>query len=140
MSDKNIAKLPKENHWDAGRRGEDLALAYLLEKGYTLIRRNYRHGKGEIDLVMHDPQKVLVFIEVKSSRTLSAGNPIERIEGRKVRQLQKMAQRYCWEFHQEDRDMRFDIIGVDLTKTFPEAILHIPAAFIPNGAAYYTTR
>jgi putative endonuclease len=131
---------PLENHVDAGRRGEDHALAFLRDRGFTLLRRNYRHGRGEIDLVMEDPDKTLVFIEVKSSRTEMSGDPLERIDGRKIRQLQKMAQRYCWEFRQEDRDMRFDVVGVQLERNGGGKVLHLEGAFLPDASAYHPGR
>jgi putative endonuclease len=123
-----------ENHCEAGRRGEDLALRHLSAKGYRLIARNYRFGRGEIDLIMQDPAGVLVFIEVKSSRVRAAGHPLERIDGRKVRQLQRVAQKYCWERSCLDRDMRFDVVGVDLEAG---GILHLANAFLPAGEGYY---
>ena len=126
-----------ENHCAAGRRGEDHALFFLQERGYTLVRRNYRHGRGEIDLIMDDPAGTLVFVEVKSNRTGSSGRPLERIDGRKIRRLQRMAQRYCWEFRQENRDIRFDVIGVELNVDGKATMLHLESAFLPNAAGYY---
>ena len=53
-----------------GDLGEDIALKYLENLGYTLIERNYRgkQTRGEIDLVM-TKGVVIVFIEVKSTKT-----------------------------------------------------------------------
>ncbi|MDB5048119.1 MAG: hypothetical protein JWO30_1190 [Fibrobacteres bacterium] len=131
----------RENHCGAGRRGEDHALAFLASQGFHLLHRNYRHGRGEIDLIMEDPGKVLVFVEVKANRTRSSGHPLERIDGRKIRQLQRLAQRYCWQSGQEDRDMRFDVVGVDLSEDgAPAQVEHIANAFLPDGANYFPTR
>ena len=44
-----------------GNWGEDLALRYLANKGYTPIERNYRTRRGEIDLVVLD-EKTLVLV------------------------------------------------------------------------------
>jgi putative endonuclease len=140
MNDFPVNKSAAENHVEAGRRGEDHALFFLQDKGYQLVRRNYRHGRGEIDLVMEGPDNVLVFVEVKSNRTRQAGNPLERVDARKIRQLQRMAQRYCWEFRQEDRDMRFDVVGVDLAADGTAAMLHVEAAFIPDSSGYHPSR
>lgn len=130
-----------ENHCDAGRRGEDHALSLLAAKGFRLLHRNYRHGRGEIDLIMEDPQGVLVFVEVKANRTWSKGRPLERIDGRKILRLQRLAQRYCWRHGQEDRDMRFDVVGVELPGDGSAPVLeHIPNAFLPDGAGYHTSR
>lgn len=49
----------------AGDTGESIACAYLENKGYRLLRKNYRMGRYEIDLVMRDGD-VLVFVEVKA--------------------------------------------------------------------------
>ena len=130
-----------ENHCGAGRRGEDHALALLASKGFRLLHRNYRHGRGEIDLIMEDPLRILVFVEVKANRTWSKGKPLERIDGRKILQLQRLAQRYCWRYGQEDRDMRFDVVGVELPGDGSAPVLeHIPNAFLPNGSGYHPSR
>jgi putative endonuclease len=128
----------REHHWDAGRRGEDHALSHLSGKGFRLLHRNYRHGRGEIDLIMEDPDRVLVFVEVKASRTETKGRPLERIDKRKILRLQRLAQRYCWQNGQLDRDMRFDVVGVELPADGAEPLLeHIPNAFLPDGAGYF---
>jgi putative endonuclease len=127
-----------ENHCAAGRRGEDFALAYLEAKGYRLVARNFRHRRGELDLIVDSPDGTLVFVEVKSNRGLSAGRPLERVDGRKVRRLQRLAQRYCAMESQEHRDMRFDVVGVDLMPDgSAPSIEHIEAAFLPDGAGYW---
>lgn len=123
-----------ENNRQAGTRGEDQALSFLERKGYRLCRRNYRFGRGEIDLVMEDPRGVLVFVEVKANRVRGAGHPLERVDGRKIRQVQRLAQRYCWEHRSLDRDMRFDVVGVDLER---HDVLHVENAFLPSADGYY---
>lgn len=134
-----------ENHCQAGRRGEEEALRFLEGKGYRLKLRNYRFGRGEIDLVMDDPGGALVFVEVKASRSREAGHPLERIDARKIRRIQRLAQRYCWENRQEDRDIRFDVVGVDLGRAGApspnqDGLLHIENAFLPDGNGYYPSR
>jgi putative endonuclease len=126
------------HHWDAGRRGEDLALAHLVSKGFRLLHRNYRHGRGEIDLILEDPDRVLVFVEVKTNRGQSSGRPLERIDGRKIVRLQRLAQRYCWQHGVGDRDMRFDAVGVDLYEDGAGGrVEHIANAFLPDAANYH---
>jgi putative endonuclease len=128
---------PAENHWDAGRRGEDLALAHLEAIGYRLVIRNYRFGRGEIDLIMDAPDGTLVFVEVKSNRATEKGRPLERLDARKMQRLQRLAQRYVWQAGQEHRDMRFDAVGVDLfADGRAPRIEHHEAAFLPDGALY----
>ena len=126
-----------ENHCAAGRRGEGHALAYLESKGYRLVARNFRDHRGELDLIVDAPDGTLVFVEVKSNRVDSAGRPLERVDGRKVRRLQRLAQRYCALRGQEHRDMRFDVVGVELPAEGAARIEHIEAAFLPDGAGYW---
>lgn len=86
---------------------------------------------------MDAPDGTLVFVEVKSNRTDSAGRPLERVDGRKVVRLQRLAQRYCALKGQEHREMRFDLVGMDLPPGGAPRIEHIEAAFLPDGAAYW---
>ena len=39
---------------DLGSKGEDLALEFLLKRGMTLVARNWRLRKRELDLVLDD--------------------------------------------------------------------------------------
>jgi putative endonuclease len=127
-----------ENHCAAGRRGEDHALAYLQSKGYTLVARNFRYGRGELDLIVDAPDGTLVFVEVKSNRGSVSGRPLERVDGRKIRRLQRLAQRYCISRDQGHRDMRFDVVGIDLGgEGEAPRIEHLEAAFLPDGAGYW---
>ena len=126
----------REHHVDAGKRGEDQALLHLEAKGYRLVARNFRILRGEIDLILDAPDGALVFVEVKSNRGSLSGRPLERIDGRKIVQLQRLAQRYCALKDQGHRDIRFDVVGVDLDQAGPARIEHIEAAFLPDGARY----
>lgn len=49
-----------------GKLGEDIATRYLERRGYKIIERNYRKKWGELDIIAMAPNKVLVFIEVKT--------------------------------------------------------------------------
>ncbi len=128
-----------ESRRAAGTRGEDLALRYLTQRGYCLRDRNFRFRRGEIDLIVEAPEGDLVFVEVKARRSASAGDPAEWVTPRKQRQLQKLAQGYCLQHGEAQRPMRFDVIGIDLDREAGGAeIRHIPHAFLPEAAAYYT--
>jgi Holliday junction resolvase-like predicted endonuclease len=66
------------------------------------------------------------------------------VDGRKIRRLQRLAQRYVHQHGQETRDIRFDVVGVDLSgpaaATGIDPVLHIENAFLPDGAGYYPSR
>ncbi|MCD6023925.1 MAG: hypothetical protein K0Q91_841 [Fibrobacteria bacterium] len=128
----------RPDHIGAGRRGEAAALDYLLQRGYRLRDRNYRFGRGELDLVMESPAGDLVFIEVKSSRGAHAGDPLAWVHGRKQLQIQRIAQGYCLAKGIPDRPMRFDVIAVEWDPKAPEQvrIRHVEQAFMPEGRGY----
>ncbi len=124
----------QENHIEAGRKGENAALAHLLSRGYVLLDRNWRFGRGELDLVMESPEGDLVFVEVKTRRQRLAGDPLEWITPRKQAQIRRVAHGYCLRRGIGDRPMRFDAVSVDLaTPDGAPRVTHVPKAFIPEG-------
>jgi len=56
-----------------GRIGERLALRYLRSLGYSYIEKNFRLGRGEIDLIMSQANE-LVFVEVKTRQSKFGGS------------------------------------------------------------------
>ena len=110
-----------------GSKGEEIAAAFLEERGYRIIARNVRSAGGEIDLIARK-EGLLVFVEVKADRTGAFGPPELRVDQRKQRQLVKIATRYLQQHAVEGLDLRFDVIGVRLHKGESE-IEHIENAF-----------
>ncbi|MFQ5582548.1 MAG: YraN family protein [Mariprofundaceae bacterium] len=55
-----------------GRKGEDKAANYLKRRGYSIIGRNVRRGKGELDIIARRAD-MIIFVEVKAHKTLEAG-------------------------------------------------------------------
>lgn len=76
-----------------GRLGEQLAVKYLLGKGFCIIAQNCRVGRYEIDIIASQNDK-LYFFEVKSSFNEENFNPIKRIEKTKISHLYKAAYAY----------------------------------------------
>ena len=91
------AEFPEENalnnHVKAGSFGEEIAVEFLLEKGYQIIARNFRCRMGEIDIIAKKDQ-VLTFIEVKTRNSLLAGNPAEAVTFTKQQKIRRVAQYY----------------------------------------------
>jgi len=98
---------------ELGRWGESLAAEHLQAKGYEIIARNWRTSRGEIDLIARAGQ-LLVFVEVKTRKGLSAGTPEEGMTFHKARKLFTLAQAYCYEKDIEDVEWRIDLIAVEL--------------------------
>ena len=113
-----------------GISGEELALNFLLEKGYALVHRNYRVRSGELDLIMKDGD-CLVFIEVRSKTRIAHGTPIETVNYAKRRQIEKTARHYLHRYRiDESVYCRFDVIGIIMLPNQPPVIEHIENAFL----------
>jgi putative endonuclease len=56
----------RDGRSELGRRGENFASRYLQKIGWRIIERNNRKKWGELDIVAVAPDKVLVFVEVKT--------------------------------------------------------------------------
>jgi len=111
----------------SGAWGEELALRYLTQLGYTLVERNYRTRYGELDLVLRR-QNILVFVEVKMRRGVGFGHPLEAVTPRKQAAIRALAQRYLFEKEPEFDAARFDVVGILVGKGAPR-IVHIEDAF-----------
>ena len=59
----------RQRAYRRGHRGEWLAAAALMLKGYRILARRYRTKLGEIDLIARRGDLVLI-VEVKARRTL----------------------------------------------------------------------
>ena len=113
-----------------GDKGEDLAVELLEAKGYTIIKRNYRYGKGEIDIIAKDSQEEgLVFIEVKSRKSLEYGSPEEAITKNKIKQLKRIAELYLYENEIKEILCRFDVIAILMLPGQKPQIEHYVNAF-----------
>jgi len=113
-----------------GDEGEELAVELLESKGYTIINRNYRYGKGEIDIIAKDPQEEgLVFIEVKSRKSFEYGSPEEAITKNKIKQLKRIAELYLYENEIKEILCRFDVIAILILPGQKPQIEHFVNAF-----------
>jgi putative endonuclease len=110
-----------------GRDGENLAERFLKKKGYVLVERNYRCRDGEVDLIVLD-RKTVVFVEVKTRSDHSFGNPLEAVERRKQQKMIRAAQSFLAQKKLQNRDARFDVIGISWFGSKP-SVEHIENAF-----------
>jgi putative endonuclease len=106
------------NRRSVGTEGEDLAATLLEERGYTILKRNYRFGRGEIDIVAREGEE-LVFVEVKSRRSSQDGAPEESITLGKESQLKKVAEGYLLEHDIVNQSCRFDVVTITYQKGVP---------------------
>ena len=118
------------NRQQFGRAAEQAAAAYLERRGYVLLARNQRVGRGELDIIARHGG-ALVFVEVKGRRTRTCGAPEEAVTPRKRQQVARLAELWLaarpWLLRGVS-EVRFDVIAVD-TAAFPAQIRHLEAAF-----------
>ncbi len=99
-----------------GDRSETLAARYLETRGYRLLERNFRCRAGEADIIALDGE-VLAVIEVKSLKSDFLRTPLEKVDHRKQKRLARVAECYVKKTSETQRNIRFDVVAVDLTNT-----------------------
>ncbi len=120
---------------EIGDRGEALAAAYLERKGYTILDRNYRFERAEVDLICFLPASQyeaggeLVFAEVKTRTGLGYGRPEEAVTEAKKRNLIRAAEAYLYERKLDGSPCRFDVISILLQRGKKPQIEHFENAF-----------
>lgn len=110
-----------------GERGEAVAVQFLQRAGYLIVARNYHTRDGEIDIIARDEES-LVFVEVKSTRMNTFGEPQTWVDERKQRRIGRAAEKYLRDNAIEECDCRFDIVTVDFSKN-PPRVEHTSDAF-----------
>ncbi|MBA6156122.1 YraN family protein [Tenacibaculum sp. S7007] len=114
-------------HNDLGNKGEQLAVDYLLERGYLIVEKNYRYQKAEIDIIAKK-ENLLVAVEVKTRSTNEFGNPQDFVNKKKIQLLVAAIDNYVLEKDLEV-DIRFDIIAITKEKN-EFNIQHLKDAFL----------
>lgn len=98
-------------HVRLGAQGEDVALALLLRAGYTLLDRNWRRGRLELDFVCRDGD-TMVFVEVKTRSSAEFGGPAAGLTPAKRRTLCRAAQAWLATHQAWGFPCRFDVVCV----------------------------
>ena len=116
-----------------GQEGEQLAAAYLLKEGYSILERNYRYHRNEIDIIARHGQ-MLCFVEVKTRISSAKGDPAEAVTLKKQQEIIKGARAYLALSRQLECDCRFDVVAIrvqdlDGKRISSFAIDHYPDAF-----------
>ena len=110
-----------------GNEGERLTAAYLTERGYLVLERNFRCRGGEVDLIALDGA-TLVFIEVKLRRSLARGDALEAVASAKQGRVRKAAQVYLAYCGRVFKRTRFDVVSI-MKSSKNTDITHLKAAF-----------
>ena len=114
-------------HARLGRSGEDAACRLYERMGFSIVDRNFRAGRGEIDLVAQRGS-LLVFCEVKTRTDPRHGLPAEAVGYRKKAQIKRLAGAYLAGRHPGATEIRFDVVSV-VAGNGTWTVQHIPGAF-----------
>ena len=109
-------------HIEIGREGEDLAAGWLARHGFSILHRNWRHGRYEVDIIA-GRTNVLHFIEVKTRRTSAYGHPEEGVSRKKIEHMLQGAAAWLYRWPLYKR-VQYDVLAITLGKEkAPEIVL-----------------
>jgi len=115
-----------------GKHGEDLAVTYLKKNRYTIIQRNYRQKSGEIDIIARNGD-TLIFVEVKTRKSLHFGHPFEAVTQKKQAQISRTALDYMTRNKLTEATVRFDVISIMMVPDGNPQIEHLTNCFEATG-------
>ena len=107
-----------------GGYGENVAARHLVEHGMVLIDANWRCNLGEIDLVLHDGD-TLVICEVKTRTTVDYGDPLEAVDEAKLDRLVLLGDRWVADHDAHPADVRVDLVSVLRSRQGAAVVEHV---------------
>ena len=110
-----------------GSEGENRAASYLENKGFTIIKRNWRTKRGEIDIIAVK-NDTLVFVEVKTLPNGTLDMIQRELNYQKRERILKTSKRFLLNHREYNNSyVRFDVIVIDMPGLEP--VYHIENAF-----------
>lgn len=113
-------------HNELGKLGEELAVDFLIEKGYEILETNWVFQKAEVDIIAKI-DTVLAVVEVKTRSSVDFGSPQDFVKPKKIKLLVKAINEYVIT-NDLDVEVRFDIIAIH-AKSKEFEIEHLEEAF-----------
>lgn len=114
-------------HNELGKKGEQLAIDFLVKKGFAIVEKNWRYLKAEVDIIAQK-ENFLVAVEVKTRTSDYFGDPQDFITKKKIKLLVMAMNEYVTS-KDLDVEVRFDIIAILQNKNKTK-IEHIEDAFL----------
>ena len=97
-------------HNELGKTGEQIAVDFLIKKGYEIKERNWRFKKAEIDIIAQK-DNFLIAVEVKTRSTDDFGDPQDFLKPKQKNLLIGAMDEYVVS-KDLDVEVRFDVIGI----------------------------
>lgn len=113
-------------HNELGKLGEELAVDFLIDKGYEILETNWVFQKAEVDIIAQNGN-ILAVVEVKTRSSIDFGSPQDFVKPKKIKLLVKAVNEYVI-VNDLDVEVRFDIIAIH-AKGKQFEIEHLEEAF-----------
>ncbi len=112
-----------------GTYGENVACAYLVERGYEILERNWRCSEGELDIVARY-ERCLIGCEVKTRTTERFGTPEEAVTPAKLRRLRRLIASWLSERPKDGSEirpaeLRLDVLAVTVPTKGAASVRHL---------------
>ena len=114
-------------HNELGKKGEQLAIDFLIKNEYKILEKNYRYLKAEVDIIAQK-ESTLVVVEVKTRSTDYFGDPQDAVNPKKIKHLVSAIDYYIID-KDLDVEVRFDIIAI-IHQNNKTRIEHLEDAFL----------
>lgn len=114
-----------------GRWGEKRSEKFLRRRGLRTLARNYCCKVGELDLVMVDTDRTIVFVEVRTRADEDFAPAESSITQAKRIKLAHAARHFLNEHNIDERPCRFDAVVIVLGQKGKPQIRHYRRAFVP---------
>ncbi len=101
----------KTAHLELGRKGEELTVAYLKRKGFTILEQNWRVQHLEVDIIACKDE-VLHFIEVKTRKKNSFIHARESLSYKKQKNLARAVEHWFSLNPQNSMPAQLDFIAI----------------------------
>lgn len=97
-----------------GNKGEDMAAAWITEKGYAIIERNWRFKHLEVDIIASKENK-LHFFEIKTRTSAKFGHPEESVGNKKMQNLLRAAEEYQYQ-NPQWKLLQIDVLSITMIR------------------------
>jgi putative endonuclease len=102
------------HHIDLGKKGEELAAAWLTAKGFAILHTNWRSGRYEVDIIA-GRSGILHFIEVKTRTSVTYGHPEEGVSRKKITHILQSAAGWLYK-HPDHSRVQYDVLAITWIK------------------------
>lgn len=110
-----------------------MAERWLRLRGWRVLQRRFRNGHRDIDLIA-ERDGTVAFVEVKARRGNWCGGPLEAVNWRKRRKLERSALVWIDRHGRRGEQYRFDVIGVIIAGERVR-VRHVENAFLVRSRA-----